>query len=107
MRVIAALAMCLALTPMALADDRAALEKRGEALVSRHCAMCHAIGRSGASPHPEAPQFRQLSRRYPVRALEEALGEGIMSGHPAMPEFRFEADDVGAIIAWLEAIQER
>ena len=39
--------------------------------------------------------------------LEEALGEGLMSGHPAMPEFKFEADDVGAIIAYLKSIQQR
>jgi cytochrome c len=58
-------------------------------------------------PIPRPLSSVSLGRRYPVRALEEALGEGIMSGHPAMPEFRFEPDDVGAIVAWLEAIQER
>ena len=28
-----------------------------------------------------------------------------MSGHPDMPEFTFDADDVGAIIAYLKSIQ--
>ena len=28
-----------------------------------------------------------------------------MSGHPDMPEFKFDADDVGAIIAYLKSIQ--
>ena len=30
-----------------------------------------------------------------------------MSGHPEMPEFQFDADDVGAIIAYLKSIQQR
>jgi len=90
----------------ALAVDDKALERRGEALLSKNCASCHAIGRSGASPHPQAPAFRTLGQRYPVESLEEALAEGIISGHPDMPEFTFEAPDVGAIITYLESIQE-
>lgn len=82
-------------------------ESRGEALLSRHCAMCHAIGRSGTSPHAEAPPFRTIGQRYPVESLEEALGEGLLSGHPDMPEFVFSPRDVGAIIRYLQSIQER
>lgn len=79
--------------------------KRGETLLTRDCARCHAIGASGTSPRPDAPAFRTLGARYPIEALEEALGEGIMSGHPDMPEFRFNADEVGAIIDFLKSIQ--
>ena len=82
-------------------------ERRGEALLARLCARCHAIGRTGAGPHPEAPPFRTLGRRYPIESLEEALGEGLLSGHPDMPEFTFTADEVGEVIAYLNAIQER
>jgi hypothetical protein len=39
--------------------------------------------------------FRTLGKRYPIEALEEALGEGIISGHPDMPEFRFPARALG------------
>jgi len=81
--------------------------KRGEELLTRECSRCHAVGRTGESPHKEAPAFRTLGQRYPIEALEEALGEGIMSGHPDMPEFTFDADDVGAIIAYLKSIQQR
>jgi cytochrome c len=84
-----------------------AQESRGEALLSRHCAMCHAIGPAGSSPHAEAPPFRTLGRRYALDSLEEALGEGLLSGHPDMPEFRFAPHDVGAIIRYLKSIQER
>jgi cytochrome c len=80
--------------------------KRGEMLVTRDCGRCHAVGRSGDSPRKEAPPFRTLGKRYPIESLEEALGEGIMSGHPDMPEFSYEADDVGGIIAYLKSIQQ-
>jgi cytochrome c len=80
--------------------------KHGQALVTRNCARCHATMRTGESAHPEAPAFRTLGKRYPIESLEEALGEGIISGHPDMPEFVFENSDVGAIIAYLKSIQE-
>jgi len=81
--------------------------RRGEELLTQNCASCHAIGRSGESPNKSAPAFRSLGQRYPIESLEEALGEGIMSGHPDMPEFTFDAKDVGAIIAYLKSIQQR
>jgi mono/diheme cytochrome c family protein len=81
--------------------------KRGEALLNKNCAMCHAVGASGDSPRAGAPAFRALGQKYPIESLEEALGEGLVSGHPDMPEFRFEPDDVGAIIVYLKSIQQR
>lgn len=100
------LAILVSGSSAAAADDQPALERRGEALVIKDCARCHAIGRTGASPHRGAPPFRALAHRYPLDQLEEALGEGIVSGHH-MPESRFSGDDVGAIIAYLKSIQER
>ncbi|MGC1707760.1 MAG: cytochrome c [Pseudolabrys sp.] len=81
--------------------------KRGEALLARNCSSCHAVGRIGDSPQKLAPTFRSLGQRYPIESLEESLGEGIMSGHPDMPEFSFDATDVGAIVAYLKSIQQR
>jgi len=104
--VVAAVAAMTIVHP-ATAQDRAALEKRGEALLAKNCARCHAIGRAGTSPHTQAPPFRTLSRKYPVDGLAEALAEGIFVGHPDMPEFVFEAHEIGAILAYLRSIQER
>jgi cytochrome c len=89
------------------APEDADLLRQGEALVAKNCGRCHGIGRTDASRHAQAPLFRKLSKRYPIESLEEALGEGIISGHPDMPEFQFEAEDVGAIIAYLKSIQEK
>jgi mono/diheme cytochrome c family protein len=99
------LAAALAATSALAQDDRA--ERRGERLVSKYCAMCHAIGRRGDSPHRQAPPFRTLSKRYPIDSLSEALGEGLYTGHPDMPEFVFAPADIGAILAYLHSIQER
>jgi mono/diheme cytochrome c family protein len=80
---------------------------RGEELVRRHCGGCHAVGTTGDSHEPAAPRFRELNRRYPPSALQEALAEGLLTGHPLMPEFRFEPDDVTSIILYLDLIQTR
>ena len=94
---------------VAVASQGAAAQnlKHGEELLTRSCGSCHAVGRSGESAHKFAPPFRTLGQRYPNESLEEALGEGVMSGHPDMPEFAFDARDVGAIIAYLKSIQQR
>jgi cytochrome c len=101
-RLAAAAAILAAIAAPAAAQD----VKRGETLLTRDCGRCHAVGRTGDSPHKFAPAFRELAKRYPIESLEEALGEGIMSGHPDMPEFKFDPDEVGAIIAYLKSIQQ-
>jgi mono/diheme cytochrome c family protein len=97
-------ALALRAPPLA-ADD--ADPARGQELLEQNCAHCHAVGRTGASPNKDAPAFRTLGRRYAIEALEEALGEGIVSGHPDMPDMSFDAEQVGDIIAYLKTIQQR
>ena len=89
------------------AHAQRAPEARGEALLSRHCAMCHAIGRSGTSPDSKAPPLRALRQRMPLESLDALLGKGLLSGHPEMPEFAFPSQDVDAIVRYLRSIQER
>jgi mono/diheme cytochrome c family protein len=88
-----------------LAQDSTEQEHRGELLLNQNCSRCHAVGRSGASPHQSAPPFRTLGQRYSIESLAEALAEGLYTGHPDMPEFVFEISDVGAILAYLQSIQ--
>lgn len=77
----------------------------GRALAEARCAKCHAIGPEGASPLPIAPPFRELHERYPVESLAEAFAEGIATGHPAMPPFQFEPDQIGNLIAYLKSLE--
>ena len=45
-----------------------------------------------------APAFRDLSKRYPIQHLAEALAEGIVTGHSDMPEFTFEPCEIEALL---------
>ena len=77
-------------------------EDRGEDLMSQHCAMCHAIGRSGTSPDSKAPPLRELTQRGLFDSLELSLEKGQLSGHPQMPAFSFRQQDVSAILRYLQ-----
>lgn len=79
--------------------------QRGLTIARTHCARCHSIDRVTASPLAIAPPFRTLHRKYPVENLEEALAEGISTGHPTMPEFRFDPDQVNDFIAFLKSLE--
>jgi mono/diheme cytochrome c family protein len=79
--------------------------QRGLTIVRANCARCHAIGKAGDSPLPIAPQFRTLHDRYPIEDLQEPLAEGIVTGHPTMPEFRFDPGQVSDIIAYLKTLE--
>jgi cytochrome c len=80
----------------------------GLAFVQAHCSSCHATGRSGASPNPEAPPFRTLHERYDVEGLAEALAEGIVVGHRGarqMPRFVLNPGEIDAVIAYLKSLE--
>jgi len=86
----------LALTPS---------EQRGLTFSKTNCSQCHSIDPAGPSPLSLAPPFRDLHKRYPVEDLQESLAEGIRTGHPGMPEFRLEPDQIGDFIAFLKSLQ--
>jgi cytochrome c len=65
----------------------------------------NAIPSTRPSPLAIAPPFRELHKRYPVESLEEAFAEGISTGHPTMPEFRFEPDQIANLIAFLKSLE--
>lgn len=78
---------------------------QGRHLARLYCAGCHAIDKVSPSPLRIAPPFRNLHQRYPVETLEEALAEGIVTGHPSMPQFQFEADQINDFIAFLKSLE--
>src|SRR5579862_316848 len=79
--------------------------EQGKRLALTYCARCHATDKVSPSPLKIAPPFRTLHERYPVGMLEESLAEGIVTGHPTMPEFRFDSDQVGDFIAFLKTLE--
>jgi mono/diheme cytochrome c family protein len=80
-------------------------EQRGFTFVKANCSACHAIGPYGESPLPIAPPFRTLHTRYPIEQLAEALAEGIVTGHPTMPQFTLDAAEVNDVIAYLRSLE--
>ncbi len=77
---------------------------RGAVLAQTRCSGCHATGSNDRSPMLAAPPFRTLSQRYPVANLQEALAEGLVTAHPAMPEITLEEHDVADLIAYLDSV---
>src|SRR6185295_15010977 len=99
-------ALALAAPPAAPQEMTEAQSRAlGRALVLRNCGMCHAVGATGASRDPQAPPCRRLNERMKVEDLGEGLATGILTGHPAMPEFRFEPHEVVAIVRYLRSVQ--
>ncbi len=80
--------------------------RNGGVVIARtYCVQCHSIDKVSPSSLTIAPPFRDFHKKYPVERLEEALAEGVVTGHPTMPEFRFEADQIGDFIAFLKTLQ--
>ncbi|MCP3468033.1 cytochrome c [Bradyrhizobium sp. CCGUVB23] len=79
---------------------------QGRRLALLYCAKCHATDKVSPSPLKIAPPFRTLHERYLIEMLQEALAEGIVTGHPAMPEFRFDSDQVGDFMAFLKTLEQ-
>jgi mono/diheme cytochrome c family protein len=96
------LAALLAPVPSRAEDGSVA---RGRELAQEWCAKCHAIGFYGESPLTIAPPFRELHERYDVEDLAESLAEGILVGHPTMPAFRFDPDQIDNLIAYLKSLE--
>jgi len=92
-------------TPPALSEQESV--SLGRSLAARNCGMCHALDRRGPSPNPQAPPFRALGDRFDVDQLGEGLATGILTRHPAMPEFRFEPYEVLAIVRYLRSVQSK
>jgi cytochrome c len=79
--------------------------QRGLTIARTHCVRCHSIDRVTASTLAIAPPFRTLHNKYPVENLQEALAEGISTGHPTMPEFRFDPGQVNDLISFLKSLE--
>ncbi|HEV7416650.1 MAG TPA: cytochrome c [Tianweitania sediminis] len=98
--------LCSFASDVSIAEGTSA-EQRGREIALANCSRCHSVEAVGASTLPEAPPFRLLHRRYPVEQLEESLAEGIGTGHPEMPEFRFEPAQISDFLAYLRSLASR
>ncbi|HRN87763.1 cytochrome c [Hyphomicrobium sp.] len=105
MRISAPLRMvCIAAAVAAAGCGEQTPEDPGKAALESRCARCHGIGETDASAHAEAPPFRDIVKRYPPESLAEALAEGIVTGHPDMPEFVLTPTEIGDVIDYLTTL---
>ena len=77
--------------------------RKGQAIAKRLCARCHDVG-NGESSLAAAPPFRTLPQKYPVENLAEALAEGIVTGHPDMPQFKFSPAEIDALLSFIDSL---
>jgi cytochrome c len=105
-RIFSAAAVILAMGMFSEAAAAPDSVQRGREFARTNCARCHSVERSGESPLKSAPPFRSLHQRYPVEYLEEALAEGMVTGHSEMPEFRLEPDQIADFIDFLKSLED-
>jgi cytochrome c len=101
--VLGMIAMTIAMVTSAAALSPA--EQRGKTFVITNCARCHSVDKVTPSPLKIAPPFRTLHLRYPIDTLEESLAEGIVTGHPTMPVFQLEPDQIHDVISYLKTLE--
>ncbi|WP_454618163.1 c-type cytochrome [Bradyrhizobium cenepequi] len=95
--------LALMLTTSALAASPS--EQRGRTFALNNCARCHSVDKVTKSPLKIAPPFRTLHKRYPVETLAESFAEGIQTGHPTMPEFRLDPDQIHDLLSYLKTLE--
>jgi cytochrome c len=95
-------AMLLLASPVLAASPA---EQRGKTFALTNCARCHSIDRVTQSPLKIAPPFRSLHLRYPVESLAEAFAEGIETGHPTMPAFQLDPDQIHDLLSYMKSLE--
>jgi cytochrome c len=103
--IVRSVALVLAACSAFALPAKAANVEQGRRLARIYCARCHAIDKVSPSPLVIAPPFRTLHERYPIETLREALAEGIVTGHPSMPEFRFDPDQINDFLVFLKSLE--
>jgi len=83
-------------------------QERGRTLLEKMCARCHAVGKTGQSPHQYAPPFRTFGDdKLYDNDFGQRLQDGLSTIHPDMPTFHFSREDAEAAVSYLRSIQVR
>jgi cytochrome c len=106
LRVCASVVFAVLMPEAVLAQSQSPATQRGSIFARTNCAQCHSIDKVSPSPLRIAPPFRDLHKSYPVDSLAEALAEGIVTGHPSMPEFRLDPGQIGDFLAFLKSLEK-
>ncbi len=96
-----ALAFYPSVRSQAFDDPRA---NAGKHIAQKYCSNCHSIAGLGESPVPDAAPFRVIVAKENSYNLDQALGQGIMTGHPDIPRFELKPETVSALVAYLRSM---
>jgi mono/diheme cytochrome c family protein len=78
--------------------------ERGYRVAARECAGCHSIEKTGESPRPGAPPFRDVRRRYNEISLQREFEAIREVGHYSMPPKPISNADGRDLIAYIESL---
>ena len=79
--------------------------RRGKTIAVTRCSNCHSIERLAEAPARPRRPFEAFTSNTRSNCWEYALAEGMSTGHPRMPEFRLEPDQVGDFISFLKSLE--
>jgi cytochrome c len=77
---------------------------RGAQVAQARCASCHGVALETASPSPDAPLFRVLSRLYSAQDLERKLFNISQNGHFEMPAVSIREDEIEDVSAYIASL---
>ena len=103
---VAALALPLVAACSAAAQGLDPEQARARAMLENLCGRCHAVGKTGQSPNPLAPQFRRFGEKLYDTDMVQRLQDGLTTVHPDMPTFRFNRHEAAAAVNYLRSIQK-
>ncbi len=79
---------------------------RGREIAVFHCASCHQIGPTGASPSLMAPPFHSLYISYSRLSFNKAVMGAAGEAPHTMPGYDLSRDQVDDLLAYLESTRE-
>ena len=106
MKTLASIAALFALLLAGVAARAQDPVAHGRAIAKEFCAKCHAIGKTGKSPHEEAPPFRKFGQILDLDNFPGAQMHGLSSNHPDMPQFDLTTQDARDLRDYLRTVQE-
>ena len=87
------------------AEAQTADPEAGAAYAKQVCAKCHAIDRTGLSPEPTAPPFKDVAITPGMTAT--ALAVWLTTSHPTMPNIILNPQELDSVIAFILSLKNK
>lgn len=82
-------------------SDLRTSQQRGFDIANLACSHCHAVKKTGKSPRAGAPPFRTLIKKFTEEGMREQLDLALSLQHRPMPAWKFSAEQVDDLMAYL------